>query len=135
MVLNIFSCVELHLTLLLLSLDGMKSYFEQFGQVVDSHIMRDPTGKSRCFGFVNFADPSVLDIVLAKTHILDNKQVRHTTDGILGKLNSIFLLFCISDRLTRREPFRSICSRTRRTRTCRCLAVRWVDLVDLELWG
>lgn len=75
----------------------MKSYFEQFGQVTDSHIMRDPTGKSRCFGFVAFADPSVLDIVLAKTHILDNKQVRHDTDGFYGKLNTIVFFFAWTD--------------------------------------
>ncbi|PJF19796.1 Hrp1p [Paramicrosporidium saccamoebae] len=37
--------------------------------------MRDPTGRSRCFGFVSFADPVVVDIVLQKTHILDKKQV------------------------------------------------------------
>lgn len=66
----------------------MKAYFEQFGQVIDSHIMRDPTGKSRCFGFVNFADPSVLDVVLQKTHILDSKQVsrhtmKHGVDGLV----------------------------------------------------
>lgn len=57
------------------AVDGMKAYFEQFGQVTESHIMKDPTGKSRCFGFVNFADGSVLDAVLQKTHILDSKQV------------------------------------------------------------
>ena len=56
-------------------LDGLKAYFEQFGQVIDCHIMRDPSGKSRCFGFVNFSDPSIPEIVLQKTHILDGKQV------------------------------------------------------------
>lgn len=59
-------------------IDGLKAYFEQFGQVLDCNIMRDPTGKSRCFGFVTFADPVVVDIVLQKTHILDKKQVNFT---------------------------------------------------------
>lgn len=55
--------------------EGLKAYFEQFGLVSDCNIMRDPTGRSRCFGFVTFADPVVVDIVLQKTHILDKKQV------------------------------------------------------------
>lgn len=59
------------------SLDGLKAYFEQFGAVADCNIMRDPTGRSRCFGFVTFVDPVVVDIVLQKTHILDKKQVCH----------------------------------------------------------
>jgi hypothetical protein len=59
----------------LIVVDGLKAYFEQFGQVIDCHIMRDPTGKSRCFGFVNFSDPSIPDVILQKTHILDGKQV------------------------------------------------------------
>lgn len=60
------------------SVEGLKAYFEQFGQVVDCNIMRDPTGRSRCFGFVTFADPLAVDIVLQKTHILDKKQVGGT---------------------------------------------------------
>ncbi len=56
-------------------LDVLKAYFEQFGQVIDCNIMRDPSGRSRCFGFVTFADPLVVDIVLQKTHVLDKKQV------------------------------------------------------------
>lgn len=55
--------------------EGMRAYFEQFGQVTDCHIMKDPTGKSRCFGFVGFADPAVVDTVVQKTHILDGKQI------------------------------------------------------------
>lgn len=50
-------------------------YFEKFGQVSDCIVMKDPDGKSRCFGFVTFSDPSVVDTVLEKTHILDKKQV------------------------------------------------------------
>lgn len=58
-------------------LEGLQAYFEKFGQVSDCIVMRDPDGKSRCFGFVTFSDPSVVDAVLEKTHILDKKQVLH----------------------------------------------------------
>lgn len=71
---NGMSC-DLSWPLSLTVLEGLKAYFEQFGQVVDCNIMRDPTGRSRCFGFVTFADPLAVDIVLQKTHILDKKQV------------------------------------------------------------
>lgn len=54
----------------------MKAYFEQYGQVVECMIMKDPTGKSRCFGFVTFSDPNVLDDILSKVHVLDKKQVK-----------------------------------------------------------
>ncbi len=62
-------------------IDGMRAYFEQFGQVTECHIMRDPTGKSRCFGFVSFADTTVVDAVVSKTHILDNKQVQNLSSS------------------------------------------------------
>lgn len=55
--------------------EGLKAYFEQFGQVSEVILMRDPTGKSRCFGFVTFTDYNVVDNVLQKIHILDKKQV------------------------------------------------------------
>lgn len=58
-----------------MAIDGLRAYFEQFGQVIECHIMRDPTGKSRCFGFLTFSDSSVVDTILQKTHILDKKQV------------------------------------------------------------
>jgi len=60
--------------------EGLKAYFEQFGQVTESLIMRDPTGRSRCFGFITFADPAVIDIILQKTHILDKKQVYNNNE-------------------------------------------------------
>ena len=56
--------------------EGMRAYFEQFGIVQECSIMKDPTGRSRCFGFVCYEDPAVLDVVLQKIHILDKKQVR-----------------------------------------------------------
>ena len=32
-------------------------------------------GKSRCFGFVTYKDPQLLDEVLSKKHSLDGKEV------------------------------------------------------------
>ena len=55
--------------------EGLKAYFERFGKVKDCVVMRDSEGRSRCFGFIRFEDPSVLDVVLEKTHILDKKQI------------------------------------------------------------
>jgi RNA-binding protein Musashi len=54
----------------------LHSYFEQFGPVIECTIMRDPsTGKSRCFGFVTFSEPAVVDKIIRQIHILDSKQV------------------------------------------------------------
>jgi RNA-binding protein Musashi len=54
----------------------LHSYFEKFGPVVECTIMRDPaTGKSRCFGFVTFSEPAVVDKIIRQVHILDSKQV------------------------------------------------------------
>lgn len=46
------------------------------------------TGRSRCFGFLSFQDPTVVDTVLSKIHVLDKKQIdpkrasqRHQTNG------------------------------------------------------
>lgn len=84
-------------------LEGLRAYFEQFGQVTECVIMKDPTGRSRCFGFVSFSDPEVLDSLLQKTHILDKKQVnlyayychqsfRSIPNGLFPKTSSIHLL-------------------------------------------
>lgn len=55
--------------------EGLKRYFEKFGEIRDCVVMYDPEGRSRCFGFVTFENPSVVDEILSKTHILDKKQV------------------------------------------------------------
>lgn len=55
----------------------MRKYFEQFGQVSHCTIMRDPnTDRSRGFGFLTFADPSAVNVVMVKEHYLDGKIVR-----------------------------------------------------------
>lgn len=57
--------------------DSLKSYFSQFGEVVECNVMRDTiTGRSRGFGFLTFRDPKSVNAVLAKEHYLDGKIVR-----------------------------------------------------------
>lgn len=55
-------------------------YFEQFGKVTHSQIMRDvESGRSRGFAFLTFEDPKSVEAVLGKEHFLDGKLVGHDT--------------------------------------------------------
>lgn len=40
------------------------------------------TGRPRGFGFITYADPSVVDTVIVETHVIDDKQV------------SVMFIFC-----------------------------------------
>ncbi|ODV57910.1 Hrp1p, partial [Ascoidea rubescens DSM 1968] len=54
----------------------LKSYFSQFGEVIDYTIMRDTTsGRSRGFGFLTFKESRSVDKVLKNQHILDGKVI------------------------------------------------------------
>ena len=57
--------------------EGMKAYFEKFGEVADCVVMKDSgTSRPRGFGFVKFKEPSCVNHVLAQSaHMLDNKKV------------------------------------------------------------
>lgn len=56
--------------------EKLKDYFENYGQVLQTVIMKDKlTGKPRGFGFVVFADPSILDRVLQDAHTIDGRTV------------------------------------------------------------
>ena len=57
--------------------DGLKHYFEKFGEVTICKLMIDKeTGNSRGFGFVTYADPACINQVMAsKPHTLDGKIV------------------------------------------------------------
>lgn len=56
--------------------EKLKEYFNQYGDVTQTVIMRDKTtGRPRGFGFVVFADPSVLDAVLQEKHTIDGRTV------------------------------------------------------------
>ena len=52
--------------------EKLKEYFENYGDVVQTVVMRDKTtGRPRGFGFVVFANPSILDRVLQDKHTID----------------------------------------------------------------
>jgi len=54
--------------------DGLRYYFEKFGELVDYALMKDRrTGAPRGFGFVKYKDPSAIDKVLAQEHSLDGR--------------------------------------------------------------
>ncbi|XP_010934253.1 heterogeneous nuclear ribonucleoprotein 1 [Elaeis guineensis] len=56
--------------------EKMKEYFSKYGEVLQTVIMRDKTtGRPRGFGFVVFADPSILDRVLQDSHTIDGRTV------------------------------------------------------------
>lgn len=57
--------------------ENLLRYFSQYGEVVDCVVMKNPeTGRSRGFGFITFADPTNVDLVLQNTpHVLDNRTV------------------------------------------------------------
>ncbi|XP_042503104.1 RNA-binding protein 1-like [Macadamia integrifolia] len=52
------------------------TYFGKYGEITDSVVMKDRrTGHPRGFGFVTYANPSVVDEVIQETHIINGKQV------------------------------------------------------------
>ncbi|MEE6487591.1 hypothetical protein FKM82_014950 [Ascaphus truei] len=57
--------------------ETLRSYFSQYGEVVDCVIMKDKTtNQSRGFGFVKFKDPNCVGTVLAsKPHTLDGRNI------------------------------------------------------------
>ncbi|RWW86663.1 hypothetical protein BHE74_00004553 [Ensete ventricosum] len=70
--------------------DTFNKHFSNYGEIIDSVIMKDKnTHMPRGFGFVTFADPSVIDRVLEDEHVIDGRTV-----GISMKLlPHNFLLF------------------------------------------
>jgi len=58
--------------------ENLRNYFSQFGEIIDCVVMRTDNGMSRCFGFLTFKDPSVIDEILKKKHNLDGKDVNIT---------------------------------------------------------
>ncbi|XP_023741713.1 uncharacterized protein LOC111889793 [Lactuca sativa] len=58
------------------TIDEFVKYFGKYGDLTDSVIMKDrQTGRPRGFGFITYADPSVVDTVIAETHVINGKQV------------------------------------------------------------
>lgn len=75
--------------------DKLKEYFGNYGEVLQTVVMRDKvTGRPRGFGFVVFADPSVLDTVLQEKHTIDGRTVSlFWYIGWLTSLSHFSLLF------------------------------------------
>jgi len=60
---------------------SLDAYFLKWGHA-DSIIMKDgATGRSRGFGFVNFSDPAVMDLMLTMDHEIDGVKVRVSAYG------------------------------------------------------
>lgn len=57
--------------------DGLKAYFEQFGEIVDVVVMKDPkTSRSRGFGFVAYSRAYMVDEAQrARPHKIDGRTV------------------------------------------------------------
>ncbi|XP_055921607.1 ribonucleoprotein RB97D-like isoform X2 [Eupeodes corollae] len=57
--------------------DSLKSFYQQWGDVTDVVVMRDPvTKRSRGFGFISFAKSAMVDQAqAARPHIIDGKTV------------------------------------------------------------
>ena len=57
--------------------DSLKEYFEQFGEIVDVIVMKDPqTKRSRGFGFVAYSQSYMVDEAQkSRPHVIDGKTV------------------------------------------------------------
>lgn len=57
--------------------DAFSKHFRNYGEITDSVIMKEKgTGRPRGFGFITFADPSVVEKVLEDDHVIDGRTVR-----------------------------------------------------------
>ena len=66
-------------------------YFEKYGEITDSVIMKDrQTGRPRGFGFITYADPAVVDQVIQDNHVINGKQVRFSS-----LFDFVFLFVCL----------------------------------------
>jgi RNA-binding protein Musashi len=70
--------------------DRLRSYFQNFGDVVEAVIMKDrTTGRARGFGFVVFSDPSVAERVVMEKHVIDGRTVSFLVSML--KLSLLFV--------------------------------------------
>jgi len=63
--------------------DQLKELFAAYGQVVNVIISRDAEGKSRAFGFVNFADHDAAEAAVKELH---GKSIEDPSSGISSEL-------------------------------------------------
>lgn len=58
------------------STEKLTKHFNKYGEIIDSVVMRNrSTRQPRGFGFVTYADPSVIDKVMKETHLIDGRTV------------------------------------------------------------
>ncbi|KAJ4837183.1 hypothetical protein Tsubulata_043722 [Turnera subulata] len=58
------------------TLETFLEHFGKCGEITDHVIMKDrQTGRPRGFGFITYADPSVVDTVIQEDHAINGKQV------------------------------------------------------------
>ena len=56
--------------------ESLRSYFCQFGKVMNAYIIMKPgSNQSKCFGYVTFADQTVMNKVLSMEHTLDDYKI------------------------------------------------------------
>merc|ERR1719460_3274072 len=56
--------------------DGLRLYFERFGDISDCVVMKDrSTGAPRGFGFVTYVSQMIADRVVMHRHVIDGKEV------------------------------------------------------------
>ncbi|KAI6183877.1 MuSashI [Aphelenchoides bicaudatus] len=56
--------------------NDLRFYFSRFGSIDEAVVMKDAkTQLSRCFGFVVFNDPSVIDSICTLSHYLNGKKI------------------------------------------------------------
>merc|ERR1712137_870324 len=74
-------------------LEDLQNYFSQYGELIDSVVLKDASGRPRGFGFVEFADPAAVDVVMNEysNHQINGSwvEVKRTTPKVAsGALRS-----------------------------------------------
>lgn len=58
-------------------------HFGQYGEIVDSVIMKDRyTSQPRGFGFITYSNPAVVDKVIEDKHVINGKQVSFVSQQV-----------------------------------------------------
>lgn len=53
--------------------EGVRAYFEKYGDVTDVDLKKQPNGKSRGFGFVKFKEEEVVRVVASENHTIGGR--------------------------------------------------------------